>query len=914
MLLPTLLLAALLPAATAPDDEPNRIFNGDFEQQSGPPAAPLGWAIAGNRSVVQSLASDAGHDDGGHSARLECRRFEGDGPDAHAMLAQVGKVAVERGKWYRLSFWARARDLRAGSVEVSLVNTDGWVNSGLNEAFTPGAAWSRHDLLFQTKADVPAATSRLQFWFRSEGTLWLDDLTLTESSEGPQWYPQIAMDAARNAVPNSSFECGAAGWGSITYGLQGWAGNLYRLEASLDPSQAAHGATSLRIALDPRDAPTFWFDYYDPVRQPVRRVLAANRGWFRVTPGATYTLSASLRADVDPTVAQLAAIEPGDRWQRRDVRVGTSWTRQAFTFQARGPFLFIAAGLDLEASKREAGTLWIDAVQLESGPSATSYEPRQPVEAFLTTPAEGNIFDDPARGATVSLVACNATGSPSAAKGRITITDDTGAKIAAEDLSIDLAPGATARRDVARVNRNRLGAFRAHWSPSTPDAATRDPLPGEALRFAVIEPAPPGATDSPFGFNHAYPWDFLVRLAQRAGVVWWRDWSAKWQTVEPERGRFDFTVPDAQIGRVLASGGQVEVLLPFPSTRWSTTARPEEVAKAADSSYLRDRLPVAYAPKDLADFGRYAAEVVKRYRAATPRPVTHVQILNEPVYTNYALPRQFGYTLDDYLRLLETARDAIKAADPDCVVVGGPSANPSSSWTREFITKGGLKRLDVFDMHLYDPARPAESYEPFFRDFEGLVAQHGGPKPLWITEWGVYADDDPACIPQSVGDATMNRCRWPSERAATEHIVKFTAVSFAHGMRKLFFHAGTAGTINGPDAGGVLFEYGGEPRAMYAGVAALTRILGVPDDTVHILDTPTHHAYVFKTKTRHVAVAWTSAGHTYSLTLPPECQALDLMGNILPTPTVTLGESPIYLLSPDLAPILQTLDTTKAGP
>ena len=53
--------------------------------------------------------------------------------------------------------------------------------------------------------------------------------------------------------------------------------------------------------------------------------------------------------------------------------------------------------------------------------------------------------------------------------------------------------------------------------------------------------------------------------------------------------------------------------------------------------------------------------------------------------------------------------------------------------------------------------------------------------------------------------------------------MKFTAVSFAHGVRKIFFHAGICGSINGPDAGGVLFEYGGTPRRMYAGVAALTK-------------------------------------------------------------------------------------------
>jgi len=179
--------------------------------------------------------------------------------------------------------------------------------------------------------------------------------------------------------------------------------------------------------------------------------------------------------------------------------------------------------------------------------------------------------------------------------------------------------------------------------------------------------------------------------------------------------------------------------------------------------------------------------------------------------------------------LLEVAYRAIKAADPQVVVVGGPSANLESGWTTDFLKRGGLQFLDVFDIHNYDPARPAESFEDAFRSLEGLLHAHGDPRPVWITEWGCYADDDPPYVPLAVGDATTNRCRWPSERAATEHIVKFTAVAFAHGVRKVFFHAGTCGPINGADAGGVLFEYGGAPRRMYAGVAALTRLLGVPE-------------------------------------------------------------------------------------
>jgi hypothetical protein len=83
--------------------------------------------------------------------------------------------------------------------------------------------------------------------------------------------------------------------------------------------------------------------------------------------------------------------------------------------------------------------------------------------------------------------------------------------------------------------------------------------------------------------------------------------------------------------------------------------------------------------------------------------VTHFQILNEPVYTDYALPRQFGYTLEDYLRLLEVAYRAVKVADQQAVVVGGISAGLESGWTTDFVKRGGLRFVDVFDLHNYDP-------------------------------------------------------------------------------------------------------------------------------------------------------------------------------------------------------------------
>ncbi|HVM46739.1 MAG TPA: hypothetical protein VMU04_01880 [Candidatus Acidoferrum sp.] len=874
----------------------NLVANGSFELSQRRQGLPDFWECAGNPAVHQALTLDGGRD-GQRCARLQCTEFNGDGPDYHAMICQVGQVAVRSGQWYRLTLWARAEDIKAGSVEVALSNTRKWDNAGLEDAFTPGAGWKEYQFQFRAKQDLPAEASRLQIWFKSTGTLWLDDVVLAESSEGQQWYPQIPTEGVKNFVPNSSFECGAANWGSFTYGLAGWAGNLYRLEGEVDGSNSQHGHASLKIALSPGTLPVFYFDYYDPVRQPVRRVLAANQGWFRVRPGEALTLSAFLRADSEGVAAQLAANEAPSHLRRKQVTVGKTWQRQEFTFVPGQPFLFIAVGLDLEASGRDAATLWVDAVQLERGDHATAYEPRQPIESFIETAQPGNIFTNPASGLDVRLRAFNNTDDAQTVRGQLLLTDffDRAAGSSATALKVPARSGASTLYPGLATGKS--GFFRATW---TSGVCT------QSLRCAIITPAPAGLDDSPFGFNHAYPWDFLVQFAREAGIVWWRDWSAKWQTVEPAKGQFDFTVPDIQIRRVLDLGCQAEVLLPFPSSRWSTTAREDQVREAAgNDDYLLERLPCSYAPADANDFGAYAAAVARHYEAMRPRGVTHFQILNEPVYTDYALPRKFGYTLADYLKLCEAGSRALHAADPQCRVVGGISANLTAGLTHDFVAQGGLRWVDVFDLHMYDAARPAESFEEPFAALEQLMRTNGGPKPVWITEWGCYADDDPACVPEAVGDATMNRCRWPSERAATEHIVKFTAVSFAHGLRKIFFHAGTCGTINGPDAGGVLFEYGGAPRKMYPGVAVLSRLLGIPDQCVKIVRSDGLLAYVFNVQDRAVAVAWCTPGHARNVRLSRAVQACDIMGNRLAKGDVLLSESPLYLASSKADTILE---------
>lgn len=865
------------------------IFNGNFTE--GANGRPAGWETSGSKTVEQKLALDQGRK-GRPCARLDCTAFSGDSPSTHAMLCQVGRVAVRKGQWYRLTFWAKAAGLKGGSVEVALTNMRPWENAGLGEAFTPQAGWQRFEMLFRAKEKLEAANGRLQFWFKGTGTLWLDEVSLLESEVGQQWYPQISTEGVKNFVPNSSFECGGAGWGSISYGLPGWAGNLYRLEGELDATAPQQGGHSLKLALNPRTLPVYWFDYYDPVRQPVRRIFAANKGWFAVKPGERLTLSAWLRAAAENTPAEFVINECNGWTQKKQVAIGKEWQRCEFSFVSRQPFIFLAIGLDLDAAQREAATLWLDAIQLERGAHATAYEPRMPVESFIESASAGNIFMKPAEGLQLTARAFNNGAATTKASCRLEIVNFFGQRAASAGSEFEVEPHSSRSIPFTMLCANQQGFFRADWIT---DGAT------QSLRTAIITPLAAGAKDSPLGFNHAYPWDFLVRLARSAGIVWWRDWSAKWQEVEAQKGHVNFAVADEQINRVLALDSEVEVLLPFPSANWSSSAPADVIERAKSGKYPAARLPVAFAPKDQHDFDAYAAATLRHYRAAQPRPVTTYQILNEPVYTSYALPRQHGYSLADYLKLLDSSYRALKATDPGCRVVGGISANLTAGLTREFVEQGGLNSCDVLDLHMYNACVPAETYTEPFAELEKLMRAHGGPKPVWITEWGCYADDDPPCIPQVVGDASMNRCKWPSERAATEHIVKFTAIGFAHGVRKLFFHAGTCGTINNTDAGGVLFEYGGAPRQMYAGVAALSRLLGVPDACKLAVERADLRAYVFQKTGGAVAVVWSGVEQPPELNLPEGVTACDIMGNELPGRALKLTATPVYLQASNAA-------------
>ncbi len=890
--LPTMLLAATftLTSAPIPDDAqpgPNLVQNGNFEQGVGTRELPAQWQTSGRSDIEQSLRLDAGRA-GGQSARLTCTRFVAGTPDAHVMMCQLGVVGIERGKWYRLSFWVKGDDLSKPVGSVAVSNTRPWGSSGVEGQYVAGKNWRHIELFCQATDSVPAPTSRLQFWFSGTGTIWFDDIQLQAVQMTEEFHPAIATQGITNLIPNSSFECGRGQWGSYSPRISTWAGNINQQLGVLDSSTARHGQQSLRIDLDRSTTPVFCWDYYEPIVEPTLTIVCANEGWVPVQVGESYVLSCYLKAN-QPDVPALLLVHNAQRGsEEKTITVDQQWTRYEFVFRPRSKFIWIGAGIDLAESSIQSAQLWIDAAQLERGDSASPYSTRSSIESTLTTPAVGNIFVRPDEGLSVDLHLCNASDSERTIAGRMTAQNFFDREIWCREIAVAVPARASHVEHLTQLFAGQPGFYRVTWSPSDHDAPYQ-----QSLRCALLQPY--GHRDSPFGMNHAYPWDFMLELCRQGGLTWMRDWSAKWNTVEPRPGEWDFSRVDPQIDRIRLADLNALVLLPFASAAWCSAADLDLLRQqvGGDTNAL-NRALVACPANEPALFRHYVAKTVERYR----NRVQWIEIMNEPLYTSYAVPAAYGYQLEDYLQVLRHAHESIKATSPETRVIGGIGAWVDSHWVREFIDAGGLQWCDAMDIHLYPITAPPETYEEELAHIWQQMQSRGEAKPIWLTEFGCYADDDPYKTPGQIGDSTMSRANWPSEQAASEALVKTAAVFLSHGVRKIFYHAGTCGPINSSSGGGIFFEYGGAPSKMYAAQNALANQLGPTPVPQGVSATVEHlHRYLFDTQQGFVAIVWAAAEEEVVLPLPPSVTAYDLMSRPLPGSTLRISGTPVYLRS-----------------
>jgi hypothetical protein len=284
-------------------------------------------------------------------------------------------------------------------------------------------------------------------------------------------------------------------------------------------------------------------------------------------------------------------------------------------------------------------------------------------------------------------------------------------------------------------------------------------MPAPALAQAT-----PGQSD--FGVNthlaSRYPvqsgFDAPVDLVAGTSAGWVRE-DFHWYWLEPESGRFDWAIYDRAISRLAGSGVNIiGVLNTAPA--WATPFGGDVAGR-----------PSYYAP-DPAAFARFAAAVVTRYRDR----VRFWQVWNEPENARYWQPQPDPAA---YAALLRAAYPAIKAADPNAVVLSAGIVPTNISFIRAIAEQGAWGSFDILALHPYvDPFSP-ENGQIGTGDVSAVktLVDSLGRKPIWATEFGWStgpADRDPRGVDEETQANFLVRAAALLRAAGVEKVIWYT--------------------------------------------------------------------------------------------------------------------------------------------
>jgi polysaccharide biosynthesis protein PslG len=233
--------------------------------------------------------------------------------------------------------------------------------------------------------------------------------------------------------------------------------------------------------------------------------------------------------------------------------------------------------------------------------------------------------------------------------------------------------------------------------------------------------------------------DHQLDLVKRSGATITRV-DVGWASVEQNGpGGFDRWYVDKLDAVVDAANERgIKLLLTFMSTPcWASTA-PAAVKQGCAGSWW-SRGVSAYTPADPARYADALGRLAARYRGR----VTGWEIWNEPNL------RDFFKASDPaaaYSALARAAYPAVKAADPDAIVVAGALSQSDYAFTQALYDDGIKGSFDAFSIHPYsedasplDPRSGTDKRYSFIRGVPAIrrvMVRNRDAGPIWLTESG----------------------------------------------------------------------------------------------------------------------------------------------------------------------------------
>ena len=308
---------------------------------------------------------------------------------------------------------------------------------------------------------------------------------------------------------------------------------------------------------------------------------------------------------------------------------------------------------------------------------------------------------------------------------------------------------------------------------AAPDAAAALST-SAAAPLPVIVPVEQG-DDSPFGINC---FQFPER-ERELGVKYLR-WEFGHQLVEPEQGRFDWERYDKVVAE--ANAQNIRILGLISSTaKWNST-RPD-----APDFYT-------YPPRDYEALRNWVSAVVNRYKSS----IKYWEIWNEP-----DLPYAWNGSHADFVKVMKTIYEAVKAADPEAKVAAMALSGGFAPFLEGVLAAGGGDYFDIYSDHTYVSGVELQTRLAAVRE---LMTRYNCVKPIWVTETGCNSRIEKR------GNETPEEeeLRWRNAlRLQAREVSRQLVELLAEGVEKIFvYQASRVGSRYADENWGMLDENG----------------------------------------------------------------------------------------------------------
>jgi len=199
-----------------------------------------------------------------------------------------------------------------------------------------------------------------------------------------------------------------------------------------------------------------------------------------------------------------------------------------------------------------------------------------------------------------------------------------------------------------------------------------------------------------------------------------------WNSVEQEKGHFDFSSYEGFIGALAAHHIRSLCILAYNNPLYDNTPSPPSTVVGPHTEEARQA------------FGRFAAALAAKFKG---RGVVW-EIWNEPDLERFWQPKP---NPDDYLALTKVAISAMRQADPNATIVAPaltglePKYQEAWNFLERCFALGLLELVDALSVHPYRLG-PPESAPADFQRLHTLIA-HYAPNgkaniPIISSEWG----------------------------------------------------------------------------------------------------------------------------------------------------------------------------------